>query len=60
MTTEVQTQAGRCSTHGIVQATREVPRFRPDGLASAVCAAVAVTAPVPAVKASIPIVRVTQ
>ena len=25
MTTEVQTQAGRCSTHGTVQATRKVP-----------------------------------
>jgi hypothetical protein len=25
MTTEIQTQAGRCSTHGTVQATREVP-----------------------------------
>jgi len=25
MTTEVQTQAGRCSTHGTVEATREVP-----------------------------------
>ncbi len=25
MATEVQTQAGRCSTHGTVQATREVP-----------------------------------
>ena len=26
MATEVQTQAGRCSTHGTVQATREVPK----------------------------------
>jgi hypothetical protein len=25
MTTEIQTQAGRCATHGTVQATREVP-----------------------------------
>jgi hypothetical protein len=25
MTTEVQTQAGRCFTHGTVQAVREVP-----------------------------------
>ncbi len=27
MATEVQTQAGRCSTHGTVQATREVPKM---------------------------------
>ena len=27
MTKEVQTQAGRCSTHGTVQATREVPQM---------------------------------
>jgi hypothetical protein len=27
MATEVQTQAGRCSTHGTVQATREVPQM---------------------------------
>ena len=27
MATEVQTQAGRCSAHGIVQATREVPKM---------------------------------
>jgi hypothetical protein len=27
MATEVQIQAGRCSTHGTVQATREVPRM---------------------------------
>ena len=27
MTTEVQTQAGRCSTHGTVQAIREVPQM---------------------------------
>jgi hypothetical protein len=27
MTTEIQTQAGRCSTHGTVQATREVPEM---------------------------------
>jgi hypothetical protein len=27
MTTEVQTQAGRCTTHGTVQATREVPEM---------------------------------
>ena len=26
MTTEVQAQAGRCSTHGTVEATREVPQ----------------------------------
>jgi len=26
MAKEVQTQAGRCSTHGTVQATREVPQ----------------------------------
>ena len=25
MATEVQTQAGRCSTHGAVDATREIP-----------------------------------
>jgi hypothetical protein len=25
MTTEVQTQAGRCATHGTVEAMREVP-----------------------------------
>jgi hypothetical protein len=25
MATEVQTRAGRCATHGTVQATREVP-----------------------------------
>jgi hypothetical protein len=25
MTTEIQTQAGRCATHGTVQAMREVP-----------------------------------
>ena len=27
MATEVQTQAGRCSTHGTVKATREVPEM---------------------------------
>jgi hypothetical protein len=27
MAKEVQTQAGRCSAHGIVQATREVPEM---------------------------------
>ena len=27
MTTEVQTQTGRCSTRGTVQATREVPKM---------------------------------
>ena len=27
MATEVQTQAGRCSTHGAVEATREVPEM---------------------------------
>ena len=27
MATEVQTQAGRCSTHGTVQATREIPQM---------------------------------
>jgi hypothetical protein len=27
MATEVQTQAGRCSTHWTVQATREVPQM---------------------------------
>ena len=27
MTKEVQTQAGRCSTHGTVQATREIPEM---------------------------------
>ena len=27
MATEVQTQAGRCSTHGTVEATREVPKM---------------------------------
>ncbi len=26
MATEVQTQTGRCATHGPVQATREVPK----------------------------------
>jgi len=25
MVKEVQTQAGRCTTHGIVEATREIP-----------------------------------
>jgi hypothetical protein len=25
MATEVQTQAGRCATHGTVEATREIP-----------------------------------
>ena len=28
MATEVQTRAGRCSTHGTAQATREVPETR--------------------------------
>jgi hypothetical protein len=27
MAKEVQTQAGRCSTHGTVEATREVPEM---------------------------------
>ena len=27
MAKEVQTQAGRCSTHGTVQATREIPEM---------------------------------
>jgi hypothetical protein len=27
MTREVQTQAGRCSTHGTVEATREIPKM---------------------------------
>ena len=27
MATEIQTQAGRCSTHGTVQATREIPQM---------------------------------
>jgi hypothetical protein len=27
MATEVQTQDGRCATHGPVQATREIPRM---------------------------------
>jgi hypothetical protein len=27
MTNEVQTQAGRCSTHGTVEATREIPKM---------------------------------
>jgi hypothetical protein len=27
MPKEVQTQAGRCSTHGTVEATREVPKI---------------------------------
>jgi len=27
MATEVQTQAGRCATHGTVQATREIPQM---------------------------------
>jgi len=26
MATEVQTRTGRCSTHGSVQATREIPK----------------------------------
>jgi len=26
MATEVQTRAGRCATHGTVEATKEVPR----------------------------------
>jgi hypothetical protein len=27
MTKEIQTQAGRCSSHGTVEATREVPKM---------------------------------
>ena len=27
MATEIQTQTGRCSTHGTVQATREIPQM---------------------------------
>ncbi len=27
MATEVQTETGRCSTHGTVEATREIPRM---------------------------------
>lgn len=27
MSTEVQTQHGRCATHGAVEATREIPRI---------------------------------
>lgn len=27
MATEVQTQSGRCATHGTVQATREIPKM---------------------------------
>lgn len=27
MATEVQTQTGRCATHGTVQATREIPKM---------------------------------
>ena len=27
MANEIQTQAGRCSTHGTVQATREIPQM---------------------------------
>jgi hypothetical protein len=27
MATEIQTQAGRCTTHGTVEATREVPQM---------------------------------
>jgi len=27
MATEVQTQTGRCATHGTVEATREIPRM---------------------------------
>jgi len=27
MATEIQTQAGRCSTHGTVEAAREVPKM---------------------------------
>jgi hypothetical protein len=27
MATEVQTQGGRCSTHGSVEATREIPKM---------------------------------
>jgi hypothetical protein len=27
MATEVQTQTGRCSTHGTVEATREIPQL---------------------------------
>jgi hypothetical protein len=27
MATEVQTQAGRCATHGTVEATREIPKM---------------------------------
>ena len=28
MAKEIQTQAGRCSIHGTVQATREIPQMR--------------------------------
>ena len=27
MATEVETQTGRCATHGTVEATREIPRM---------------------------------
>ena len=27
MATEIETQTGRCATHGTVEATREVPRM---------------------------------
>jgi hypothetical protein len=27
MATEVETQAGRCATHGTVEATREIPKM---------------------------------
>jgi hypothetical protein len=27
MAKEIQTQAGRCATHGTIQATREVPKM---------------------------------
>jgi hypothetical protein len=28
MSAEVQTQSGRCTTHGAVEATREIPRIQ--------------------------------
>jgi hypothetical protein len=41
MAKEVQTQAGRCSTHGTVEATREVPKMGFPFVAYAILRAVA-------------------
>jgi hypothetical protein len=67
MTTEVQTtQAGRCSTHGTVQATREVPEMGFRYVVYAIWRAIAQRRPFrcpecgAAVQASLPIDRSTQ